>query len=278
MVKPSVKKQVVKHLKNKFCSGIRLAADLVGISRSSCYYKSKKDDNDLIAQLKKLSEDYPNRGFDYYYYRLKREGYRWSRNRVLRVYREMGLVRRPKRRKKLPEALRQPLYNPEELNEIWSMDFMSDALEDGRAFRILNVIDDCNRECLISEGSISFSSHRVVRTLDEVAKQIGYPKQIRTDNGPEFLSTTYKNWAQNNGIELVYSEPGKPMQNGYIERFNRTFREDVLNAYLFIDVNQFNVIAERWKEDYNDNHPHKSLKRKSPRVFKNRRQPLGVDS
>ena len=182
----------------------------------------------------------------------------------------MGLVRRAKRRRRLPDALRKPLEAPNEHNQVWSMDFMSDSLEDGRSFRVLNVIDDCNRECLISQGSISFPSLRVIRTLERLGEQNGYPKYIRTDNGPEFISKVYKEWAVDKGITLVYAEPGKPMQNGYIERFNRTFREDNLDAYLFSSISQFNILAEEWTKDYNHYHPHKSLGRKSPREYRTR--------
>lgn len=147
------------------------------------------------------------------------------------------------------------------------MDFMSDNLADGRSFRVLNVIDDHNRESLNNKGSISFPSRRVLRELEELIEYYGKPKFIRTDNGPEFRSNEYKKWFERHGIERVYSEPGKPMQNGYIERFNRTFREDVLDAYLFSSISQFQIIADKWCEDYNDNHPHGSLGRKSPREY-----------
>ena len=162
---------------------------------------------------------------------------------MLRVYREQGLVRRPKRRRRIPEELRKPLYQPPKVNEVWSMDFMSDSLTDGRAFRVLNVIDDYNRECLLSEGSLSFPSERVIRQLEELLVYYGKPKYIRTDNGPEFTSIVYRKWCKDNGIIRVYSEPGKPMQNGYIERFNRTFREDVLDAYLLSSLKQFQIIS-----------------------------------
>ena len=244
----------------------------IGWSRSTWYYESKIDDTEIIEKFKELLETHSNRGFENYYHRIRREGYKWAWSRMLRVYREMGLVRRPKVRKRIPEELRKPLYQPEELNEVWSMDFMSDNLDDGRPFRVLNIIDDCIRESLLSAGSISYPAQRVVRRLEELIEYYGVPKYIRTDNGPEFRSHEYKDWCKINGIERVYSKPGKPMQNGYIERFNRTFREDVLDAYLFSSTKQFNVLALKWCEDYNDNHPHKSLGKISPRAFRKRNQ------
>ena len=255
------------YLSTKYNTGIERCCKVLKMSKSSWYYKSKKDDRDIIKQLELLVEKYPNRGFDNYYNRLRREGYKWSRNKVLRVYREQGLVRRPKRRRRYPEELREPLSKASCHNEVWSMDFMSDCLDDQRTFRILNVIDDYNRESLINEGSIAFPSTRVIRSLERAIEEVGKPSYIRTDNGPEFISKEYKGWCKKNGIIPIYSEPGKPMQNGYIERFNRTFREDILDAYIFSSISQFNIIAEKWMTDYNDFHPHKSLGRKSPREF-----------
>lgn len=273
MVGPSVKKKVISVLKKQYKCAVGLCCDVVNYSRSSWYYKSQKDDSLIIAKLTELSHSHPNRGFDNYYNRLQREGHMWSRNKVLRVYRELGMVRRSKKRRRLPEELRRPLDQPKELNEVWSMDFMSDSLEDGRALRVLNIIDDSNRECLLSKGSISYPAQRVIRDLERIGSQIGYPKCIRTDNGPEFQSNTYKDWCTVKGIQTVYAEPGKPMQNGYVERFNRTFREDVLDAYLFYSVQQFNLLANDWRKDYNNTHPHTSLGRKSPLEYR-KRKPL----
>lgn len=276
MVKPSVKKRVIEFLRNNYTVGIKRISSIVGYSRSSFYYQSKLDDSAIIEKLNELVEKKPNRGFDYYYKRSRREGCKWSRGRMLRVYRMQGLVRRPKKRRKLPEQQRKPLYQPKTVNEVWSMDFMSDSLTDSRAFRVLNVIDDHNRECLLSQGSISFPSSQVIRYLEEVIEYYGKPKYIRTDNGPEFISNQYKTWCFEQNITPIYSEPGKPMQNGYVERFNRTFREDVLDAYLFHNLRQFQVIADKTITDYNDNHPHDSLEGKSPKEFGKRKIPLLV--
>ena len=269
-----MKKEVVSYLKEFYKVGISKCAEVVRVSRSSWYYTSKKDDSELIEALLDLAERYPTRGFDNYYNRLIKEGYNWSRNKVLRVYRELGLVRRPKRRKKLPESLRKPLEQQTRCNEVWSMDFMSDSLSDGRTIRVLNVMDDYNRESLLNRGSISYPSKRVLRELELLIEMYGKPRFIRTDNGPEFRSEDYEQWMEGNDIQPVYTEPGNPMQNGYVERLNRTFREDVLDAYEFDSVSQFNIIAENWQEDYNTNHPHQSLGNMSPREFAQRSHPL----
>ncbi len=262
MVAPSVKKDAVVYLSKKYNSGVNRCCQVLNISRSSIYYESKLNDTEIISKFEELVKSHPNRGFENYYHRIRREGYKWAWSRLLRVYRSMGLVRRQKRRHRLPEGMRKPLEQPKALNEVWSMDFMSDSLEDGRTLRVLNIIDDCNRECLCTQGSISYPTLRVLRRLEELKEEVGTPQYIRTDNGPEFISKAYINWCEKNDIQRVYSEPGKPMQNGYIERFNRTFREDVLDAYLFSSFRQLNVLAEKWKEDYNQYHPHKSLNNK----------------
>jgi len=250
---------------------------VVNLSRSSVYYQSKLDDSELIEKLNQMVIKYPNRGFENYYHKIRREGYKWAWSRLLRVYREMGLVRRQKRRRRLPDAMRRPLGQPAAHNKVWSMDFMSDSLEDGRSIRILNIIDDYNRESLLNACSISFPSARVIRYLEQLKEELGLPQYIRTDNGPEFISKQYKEWCRKNEVQPVYSRPGKPMENGYVERFNRTFREDILDAYLFSSIGQFNIVADKWREDYNNYHPHKSLKHKSPREFAQRRQPsLGL--
>jgi len=245
----------------------------MNIARSTIYYRSKLDDTEVIDKLKSYAEILPTRGFDEYYYRLRKEGIKWNRKRVLRVYRLMGLVRRKKPRKQLPKELRRPLEPSFALNNVWSMDFMSDALMDGRKFRSLNIIDDYNRECLLGKGSLSYPSARVVRELEELIEQYGTPLAIRTDNGPEFISAEYRVWCNEKGITRLYSNPGKPMENGYIERFNRTFREEIMDAYLFSSINQFNVVAEKKIYDYNHNHPHKSLGRKTPVEFAECEQP-----
>jgi putative transposase len=148
------------------------------------------------------------------------------------------------------------------------MDFMSDALTDGRKIRILNVIDDFNREALALEVGMGFASERVTRVLDQLRDEVGLPKRIRVDNGPEFTSTKFQKWCEAHQIEIRFIQPGSPTQNAFIERFNRYFREDVLNAYWFEDLEQLRIIIEKWRLDYNENHPHKSLGRMTPNQYK----------
>ena len=198
------------------------------MTRSMWYYQTRKDDSAVIDKLSELSEQLPTRGFDEYYKRIRREGLQWNRKRVLRVYRAMKLKLRRKHKKRLVKRPKQVLLLPLELNECWSMDFMSDTLTDGRKVRILNVIDDCNREGLVTQARLSYPAKALTETLENLTQEIGTPKFIRCDNGPEFLSKTFINWCKKHCIEIKYIQPGKPMQNAYVERFNRFYREDIL--------------------------------------------------
>lgn len=211
------------------------------------YYQSKKDDSEVIDKLTELAQRYPTRGFDEYYVKIRREGLIWNRKRVLRVYREMKLSwrRKHKKRKRIIKRVQQPLETPSELNQCWSMDFMSDILTDGRKIRVLNILDDCNREALAVDAGLSYPSRALVETLENLKEEIGVPKYIRCDNGPEFISKTFTNWCKKNFIEIKYIQPGKPMQNGYIERFNRHYREDVLETYYFGDIHQLQKLSNQ---------------------------------
>lgn len=240
------------------------ACRIVGLSVSAAYYKSRKDDSEVIAKLQSLAEQHPTRGFGVYYGRIRNEGLRWNHKRVKRIYDLLKLNLRRKHKRRLPNREKIALEQPEAINKKWSMDFMSDALTDGRKFRTFNLIDDFNREVLAVEADTSLPAKRVVRILERVIWERGKPESIRVDNGPEFISNTLEVFCKGNGIHLQFIKPGKPMQNGYVERFNRTYREDVLDAYLFNDLQQVRDLSEAWMEDYNAFHPHQSLNGLSP--------------
>lgn len=144
---------------------------------------------------------------------------------------------------------------------------MADTLSDGRKVRILNVMDDCNREALAVDLALNYPARKVVETLVQLEEEIGLPQTIRCDNGPEFLSKTFTQWCKRKRIEIKFIQPGKPMQNGFIERLNRFYREDILDAYWFNDLYQLRSLTNKWMEDYNNNHPDQSLGDKSPREF-----------
>ena len=231
------------------------------------YYQSKRDDTEVLDKLNMLADKLPTRGFDEYYNRIRNDGYKWNRKRVLRIYREMKLNVRRKRKRRLLSRVKQPLVTPNTLNHTWSMDFMSDALSYGRKIRILNVIGDCNREALVVEPNFSYPAEHLIRVLKELVFFRGKPRYIRVDNGPEFTSKVFVNWCDLSGIGIKYIQPGKPVQNAYIERFNRLFREDVLDAYIFDNIDQVKILADKWMDDYNNHHPHSSLNKMSPKKY-----------
>jgi len=168
----------------------------------------------------------------------------------------------------LPARMKQPLATQTTINNIWSMDFMSDSVVSGRRFRTFNVMDDCSREALAIEIDTSLSSKRVIRTLERIIEDRGKPAILRSDNGPEFTSKDLELWCQDNEITLQFIQPGKPMQNGFIERFNRLYREAVLDAYLFFELNDVRNLTKEWIEEYNYKRPHESLGNLTPIEWK----------
>ena len=265
MVKPSGKKTLVSYLLKKYKRSISLTCSAINLHRSQWYYQVTKDDSEVINKLNEYAEELPTYGFDEYYWRIRKEGLKWNRKRVLRVYRNMELSMRRKRKRPLPPRKCTPLEEQTQPNEVWSIDFMSDSLTDGRRIRVFNVIDDYNREALMTKVGISFSARRVTRLLNQLLEERGKPKYIRSDNGSEFIANDFKGWADYHHIKVIYIQPGKPTQNAFIERFNKSFRGGVLNAYLFSTIAQAQEKADTWTYDYNYYHPHKSLGRKTPR-------------
>lgn len=191
----------------------------------------------------------------------------WNHKHVYRIYCQLGLNIRIKPRKRMPKGEAKMLIQPICSNMCWSVDFMSDVLSYGYKFRTFNVIDDYNREGLLIAPGSSLPANKIIILLDQAALIRGYPNMIRTDNGPEFRSAIFRSWALKRKILLHYIQPGKPAQNAYIERFNRTYREDVLDIYLFGTINEVQRITDRWLDDYNRNRPHESLKNLSPFEF-----------
>lgn len=231
------------------------------------YYRSCKDDTVVEQKLRDLAQQYPTKGFGQYYGRIRNQGLVWNHKRVKRVYNKLKLNLRRKTKRRLPDRVKQPLQLPQQINHTWSMDFMSDSLESGRKFRTFNLIDDYNREALAIEIDTSLCGQRIVRVLEQTIDWRGKPLQIRSDNGPEFLSQAVTDFCKEHNITQQYIQPGKPMQNAFIERFNKTFRTDVLNAYIFQTLDQVKEITLEWQQDYNENHPHQSLKGMSPCTY-----------
>lgn len=240
------------------------ACKLISLPRSQYYYKSLKDDTALIDALQKLSVDHPTYGFRKLFAYLRRDGHGWNHKKVYRVYRQLKMNRRRKGKRRLPARIKQPLVQPSGANESWSMDFMSDSMVDGRKLRTLNIIDDCNREALAIEVDTSLSSKRVIRVLNKVIEQRGKPKVIRVDNGSEFTSKDFELWARDQQIEIQFIQPGRPMQNGFIERFNGSYRREILDAYVFFELHEVRKITAEWIDEYNYRRPHEGLNNATP--------------
>lgn len=248
------------------------ACKIVKLERSGYYYKSVRDDSPVEDKLREYALRLPTRGCPEYTKRIRREGFLWNHKRIERIYVKLGMnKRRRKIRRRLPNPEKLPLLQPLGPNITWSADFMEDRLENGRKVRILNIIDDYNREALLCHASFSFPSEKVVELFKRTIDWYGKPTTIRTDNGTEFIAKAFEGFCSNSSIQHQRIQKGKPMQNGYCERFNKAFREDVLDAYIFEDLTQVQEIADTWKDDYNNNHPHSSLGDCTPIEFKEKR-------
>ena len=249
---------------------VRRVCRVVGLSRAAWYRPPTPwtvRDAEVIDALNALVAQRSRWGFWKCYDRLRFEGRRWNHKRVHRVYcaLKLNIPRRPRRR--VPRRFRQPLVAPTRLNGIWAIDFMQDALYGGRRFRTLNVIDEANREALGIEIGTSIPAARVVRVMEQLVTIYGRPDAIRLDNGPELIAQEFADWCEARTIDLRYIQPGKPDQNAFIERFNRTYREEVLDAYAFESVSQVQRITDEWLRDYNEERPHDSLGSVPPATF-----------
>jgi putative transposase len=241
---------------------IRVACEAFGLSQSAYRHTPKlRSDNDRIAQwLIKLTDNQRNWGFGLCFLFLRNvKGFVWNHKRVYRIYRELELNLRIKPKKRMVREKPQALSVPEQINQVWSMDFMHDQLQDGRTFRLFNVIDDFNREGLGIDVDFSLPSERVIRSLEQIMAWRGRPVAIRCDNGPEYISSAITHWAHVQGIRIDHIQPGKPQQNAYVERFNRTVRYDWLAQYLFDSLAEVQDYATRWLWTYNHERPNMAL-------------------
>lgn len=249
---------------------IRFACICMGISESCYHYQSKlSGENALVANLLLgliTSPQGRRWGFGLCFLYLRNvKGYRWNHKRVYRIYCELELNLRIKPRRRLKRDKPDSLSVPTAINQVWSMDFTSDSLADGRSFRTFNVLDDYNREGLAIEADLSLPSSRVIRALEQVIEWRGKPAAIRCDNGPEYLSGALVNWAQKNRITLLYIQPGKPTQNAYVERFNRTVRHEWLDLHDFESIEHAQELATEWLWIYNNERPNTAIGGVPPR-------------
>ncbi|MCR4813143.1 MAG: IS3 family transposase [Bacteroidales bacterium] len=261
-----MKKELATGIAEEYEVSITRACGLVDIHRSYFYYKSKRDDSKVESAIREAAVF--GDGFRKIYIRLRRAGYTWNHKKVYRVYKTMQYNKRSRLKKRLPARVKRPLSQPDSPNTTWSLDFVSDSLECGRKFRVLNIIDDFDRSAVAQEIAISIPAARLIRTLEKVVWTTGKPSSIRCDNGPEFISGIFQEWCKANDINLLYTQPGHPTQNSYIERFNGSYRRAVLDAYIFRTLDDVRKIIEEWKNEYNENRPNDSLGDMSPREYK----------
>ena len=237
----------------------RRACKLIAVDRSSYRYEPRPDGDGLVrAELIALARRKPRFGYRRLGVLLARRGFPLNPKKLYRLYREEHLAVRRLKRKRLRRDT-APLAELTQANQEWSMDFVIDGLETGRGVRSLTIIDSYTRECLAIETDSCLSSRRVTRTLDWIIAQRGKPRAIRSDNGPEFTSRHYLGWCEDNTIEPLHIQPGRPMQNGYIESFNGRLRDECLNATSFATLADAKRKIEAWRMDYNVERPHSSL-------------------
>jgi putative transposase len=241
---------------------IRVACAALGISEACYRYQAKlSTENEEIADhLLRLTHNQRNWGFGLCFLHLRNvKGFPWNHKRVYRIYRELELNLRIKPKKRIVREKPEALAVPQTINQSWSTDFMHDALADSRAYRLLNVIVDFNREGLGIEVDLSLPAARVTRALDQIIEWRGQPAAIRCDNGPEFTSAEFLGWATRRGIRIDFIQPGKPQQNAYVERYNRTVRYDWLSQHLFDSIEGVQDFATRWLWTYNHERPNMGL-------------------
>lgn len=268
MVEPRAKREAVNFAVKEHGVSFRRACRLLKIQIASFYYKARPDRNaELRIRLKELAEQRRRFGSHRLYLLLRREGQLVNKKRVERLYKLEGLSLKRRAKKKRIAQVRVEHPKPENINERWSMDFVSDCVADVKKIRCLTVVDDFTRECPVIEVDTSLPGLRVATVLDRLAAARGLPKAICVDNGPEFAGHVLDQWAFEKGVKLNFIRPGKPVENAYIESFNGKFRDECLNENWFLNLRDAQEKIEAWRIDYNRNRPHTSLGGLSPEEF-----------
>lgn len=247
----------------------RRACRLVGLSRDSYRHPPilSSENAALSAAIIDIAQSRRRFGYRRIHDLLRPEFPDVNHKRVYRLYSAAKLAVKKRRKAKRPATERIPLQIATAVNEVWSMDFVSDALVNGRRLKCLTVADDFSHECVDIATDFGISGQYVTRLLDQAARFRGYPKAVRTDNGPEFTSRAFMAWAQSHGIQHLLIQPGKPMQNGYIESFNGKFRDECLNEHWFQTLSQARSAIAAWRKDYNEARPHSSCRRMPPAKY-----------
>jgi putative transposase len=259
------RRAVVTYWLGRFPTSARRACRLAGLSRSRWHHQPQRSRYpELRERLKVLAGQRPRWGYQRLHYLLRREGWVVNHKLILRLYREEGLAIARRRGKKRVAVPRVPLPAPSGATERWSMDFVSDALADGRPFRCFTLVDDFTRECPAIEVSHSLPALRVIQVLEQLAAVRGLPRSIVCDNGPEFAGQALDRWAHERGVALQFIRPGKPVDNAFIESFNGKFRDECLSVNWFTTLRDAQYAIEAWRHDYNTVRPHKGLHSSPP--------------
>lgn len=267
MVKPAQRRECVGHLRATYGVSARRACQVVKLSRKAVRAPDKSQkDLALSARLKQLGEQYPRYGYLMLHALLAREDLVVNKKRTYRLYKQMGMQVRTKRRRKLIRP-RVPLAVPTQQGQRWSLDFVHDQLVNGRRMRVLNVVDDYSRRCVGQLVDTSISGARMARFLDQLGGEFGMPRTIVMDNGTEMTSKAMFFWSQQTGTKLHFIQPGKPTQNAFVESFNGKFRDSCLNQHWFINLDDARRTIDVWRHHYNNERPHSSLGYLTPSDF-----------
>ncbi len=261
---------MVEYLKSHYPVSERRACDVIQVARSVHRYQSIANRHEpLRGRLRELATTRYRYGYRRLHVLLRREGYQAGKHLVYRLYREEGLVLRPRRpRRHVSAARRQrPVRGANTANEAWSMDFVSDQLQNGNRFRALTVVDVHTRECLAIEPGRRLTGDDVVRILNRLGYTRSTPKRMYCDNGSEFTSRILDLWAYHNQVTIEFSRPGKPTDNGHIESFNGRLRDECLNAHWFRNLTDAKDKIAAWRKDYNETRPHRALNYLTPNEF-----------
>ena len=260
MVTPAARREAAAYLRATYEMSERRAIRVIGADRSNVRYRSTRpDDTPLRERLKALAHERRRFGYRRLHVLLRREGHAINRKRVQRLYREERLTVRRRGGRKRALGERRPMETPLAANQRWSLDFVADQMTDGRRFRILEVYDDCTRECLALVADTSISGRRVARELDAIIRWRGRPATVVSDNGTELTSNAILQWADERKVGWHYIAPGKPQQNAFSESFNGRLRDELLNETLFHSLPDARAKLEAWRRDYNEVRPHSSL-------------------
>jgi putative transposase len=265
-MKPARKRQMVDHTRATWRVSIRRACRALPVDRSTYHYRARRSEQaGLRKRIKEIAETRVRYGYRRIHVLLRREGWAVNPKRVCRLYREMGLQLRNKTPKRRVKAkLRSDRTAATAANDIWAMDFVHDQLFDGKKIRVLAIVDTLSRVSPALDVRHSYRGSDVVETLERGAAEFGYPRTIRVDNGPEFVSKELDLWAYMKGVTLDFSRPGKPTDNAFIESFNGKFRAECLNAHWFLSLDEARRKCEAWRRDYNEVRPHSAIGNKTP--------------